>query len=152
MLGLIISKKLIQIYPKEKEGIIDKKFANLVNKKTCTEIANDLNIKKFMFLGPSHKSNLKSANKIIGDCLEALNWCYLFRWRIKIAETFVLTSWKKYVENSLLPIIDAKTTQLQEHSLKKFKELPKYTFYKKIGPQHKPIFKIDVQIKIRKRY
>ena len=33
VLGLIISKKLIEIYPAEKEGIIDKKYANLVNKK-----------------------------------------------------------------------------------------------------------------------
>ena len=39
VLGLIISKKLIEIYPAEKEGIIDKKFANLVNKKTCSDIA-----------------------------------------------------------------------------------------------------------------
>tara|TARA_Y100000816_G_scaffold278804_1_gene250395 strand:- start:2099 stop:2770 length:672 start_codon:yes stop_codon:yes gene_type:complete len=145
VLGLIISKKLIQIYPKEKEGIIDKKFANLVNKKTCSNIANDLNIKKFMFLGPSHKFNLKSANKIIGDCLEALIGAIYLDGGLKSAETFVLTFWKKYLENSSLPIIDAKT-QLQEHSLKKFKELPKYTFYKKIGPQHKPIFKTDVQI------
>ena len=49
VLGLIISKKLIEIYPAEKEGIIDKKFANLVNKKTCSNIANKLDIKKFMF-------------------------------------------------------------------------------------------------------
>ena len=33
VLGLIISKKLIEIYPNEKEGILDKKFASLVNKK-----------------------------------------------------------------------------------------------------------------------
>ena len=52
---------------------------------------------------------------------------------------------KQYLENSILPLIDAKT-QLQEYSLKKFKELPKYTFYKKTGPQHKPMFKTDVQI------
>ena len=49
------------------------------------------------------------------------------------------------LENSILPLIDSKT-QLQEHSLKKFKKLPKYTFYKKTGPQHEPIFKTDVQI------
>ena len=42
VLGLIISKKLIEIYPNEKEGILDKKFAGLVNKKTCLEIANKL--------------------------------------------------------------------------------------------------------------
>ncbi len=33
VLGLVIAKKLLEIYPNEKEGIIDKKFASLVNKK-----------------------------------------------------------------------------------------------------------------------
>ena len=33
VLGLIISKNLLEKYPNEKEGIIDKKLANLVNKK-----------------------------------------------------------------------------------------------------------------------
>ena len=37
-------------------------------------------------------------------------------------------------------------TKLQEFSLKKFKELPKYTFFKKTGPQHRPLFKTEVQI------
>ena len=145
VLGLIISKKLIEIYPEEREGIIDKKFANLVNKKTCSSIANKLNIKKFMFLGPSHKSLQRSADKIMGDCLEALIGAIYLDGGIKSAEKFVLNFWKQYLENSILPLIDAKT-QLQEHSLKKFKKLPKYTFYKKTGPQHQPLFKTDVQI------
>ena len=145
VLGLIISKKLIEIYPKEKEGIIDKKFANLVNKKTCSNIASKLNIKKFMFLGSSHRFLERSADKIISDCLEALIGAIYLDGGIKSAERFILNFWKKYLENSTLPLIDAKT-QLQEHSLKKFKELPKYTFYKRTGPQHKPIFKTDVQI------
>ena len=33
VLGLVIAKKLLEIYPNEKEGILDKKFASLVNKK-----------------------------------------------------------------------------------------------------------------------
>ncbi len=53
VLGLIISKKLIDKYPNEKEGTIDKKFANLVNKKTCVNIAKKLNLKKYLFLGSS---------------------------------------------------------------------------------------------------
>ncbi len=145
VLGLIISKKLIDSYPKEKEGIIDKKFANLVNKKTCSNIAKKINIKKFMFLGPSHKSLQRSSDKIVGDCLEAVIGAIYLDGGLKSAEKFVLNFWKKNLENSFLPLVDAKT-QLQEHSLKKYKELPKYTFYKKVGPQHKPIFKTDVQI------
>ena len=34
VIGLIISKKLLNMFPNENEGIIDKKFANLVNKDT----------------------------------------------------------------------------------------------------------------------
>tara|TARA_A100001011_G_C14288153_1_gene834824 strand:+ start:1373 stop:2041 length:669 start_codon:yes stop_codon:yes gene_type:complete len=145
VLGLVISKKLIEIYPNEKEGIIDKKFANLVNKKICSNISKKLNIKKFMFLGASDKSLSRSSDKITGDCLEALIGAIYLDGGLKSAEKFILNFWKQHLENSTLPLIDAKT-QLQEYSLKKFKELPKYTFYKKTGPQHKPLFKTDVQI------
>ena len=145
VLGLIISKKLIEIYPDEKEGIIDKKYANLVNKKTCVQIANELNLKKFMILGSSHKNLDRSDDKIASDCLEALIGAIYLDGGLKHAEKFVLNFWKHFLENSILPLIDAKT-QLQEHSLKIFKELPKYTFHKKTGPQHSPIFKTNVQI------
>ena len=50
-----------------------------------------------------------------------------------------------YLDKSIITLVDSKT-QLQEYSLKKFKELPKYIFHKKIGPQHKPLFKTEVQI------
>ena len=38
VLGLTIAKRLLEIYPNEKEGILDKKFASLVNKKTSLKI------------------------------------------------------------------------------------------------------------------
>ena len=145
VLGLIISKKLIEIYPSEKEGIIDKKFANLVNKKTCSSIAKKLNINKFMFLGPSQKSLQRSADKIMSDCLEAIIGAIYLDTGLRNAEQFILSFWKKFLDNSFVTLIDAKT-QLQEFSLKKYKILPKYTFFKKTGPQHRPIFKTDVQI------
>ena len=33
VLGLVVSKKLLELFPNEKEGILDKKLASLVNKK-----------------------------------------------------------------------------------------------------------------------
>ena len=60
VLGLVMAKKLLEIYPNEKEGILDKKFASLVNKKTCLEIAYKLNLQKYIF---TLKSNNK--NKVI---------------------------------------------------------------------------------------
>ena len=57
----------------------------------------------------------------------------------------ILNFWKKKIKDSVVTEIDAKT-KLQEYSLKKFKQLPKYIFHKKIGPQHKQVFKTEVTI------
>ena len=51
VLGLIIAKKLLEIYPNEKEGILDKKYASLVNKKACLEIAEYIDLKKYILVG-----------------------------------------------------------------------------------------------------
>ena len=48
VLGLVIAKKLLEIYPNEKEGVLDKKYASLVNKKTCLQIAKKLELQKFV--------------------------------------------------------------------------------------------------------
>ncbi len=145
VLGLVISEKLLEKYPNEKEGIIDKKFANLVNKKTCLLIAKKINLKKFILLGSSHKKLERSADKIIGDCLEAIVGAIYLDGGLKSVEKFILVFWEEFLLKSQITLIDSKT-KLQEFSLKKFKELPKYVFFKKTGPQHRPLFKTEVQI------
>ena len=145
VLGLVISEKLSNKFPNEKEGIIDKKFANLVNKKTCSLIAKRINLKKFILLGSSHKKLERSADKISSDCLEALVGAMYLDGGFKSVQKFIFIFWEEYLEKSTITLIDSKT-KLQEFSLKKFKELPRYTFFKKSGPQHRPIFKTEVQI------
>ena len=145
VLGLIISVKLLEKFPDDKVGIIDKKFANLVNKKTCTLISKKIDLKKFIRLGSSHKKLERSADKISADCLEAIVGAIYLDSGLKVAEKFILNFWKKYLLQSTVTLIDSKT-KLQEFSLKKFKELPKYLFFKKTGPQHRPVFKTEVQI------
>ena len=145
VLGLVISEKLLDKFPEEKEGIIDKKFANLVNKKTCLIIARKINIKKFILLGASHKKLERSADKIISDCLEAIVGAIYLDGGLKSVEKFILNFWDEFLLKSTVTLIDSKT-KLQEFSLKKFKELPKYVFFKKTGPQHRPLFKTEVQI------
>ena len=150
VLGLIIAKILLDKYPDEKEGIIDKKFANLVNKRTCVNIAKKLNLKKFLYLGASHKNLERSADKIVADCLEAIVGAVYLDGGLNQSEKFILNLWKKFILDSVITLIDSKT-KLQEYSLKKYKKLPKYTFFKKTGPQHKPIFKTEVEIPLSKK-
>ena len=145
VLGLIISKKLLEKYPDEKEGIIDKKFANLVNKRTCLNVAKKLNLKKFLYLGKSNINLERSLDKILSDCLEAIIGSIYLDGGLKSSEKFILSFWGTFIDQSIVTLIDSKT-KLQEFSLKKYKQLPKYTFFKKSGPQHKPVFKTIVEI------
>ncbi len=145
VLGLVISEKLLSKFPEEKEGIIDKKFANLVNKKTCLLIARKINLRKFILFGSSHKKIERSAEKISSDCLEAIVGAIYLDGGLKSAEKFIFNFWQEFLIKSNVTLIDSKT-KLQEFSLKKFKELPTYVFFKKTGPQHRPLFKTEVQI------
>ncbi len=145
VLGLIISQTLLNKYPNDREGVIDKKYANLVNKKTCSLIAKKINLSRFIFLGTSHKKLDRSSEKISSDCLEALIGAVYTDGGLKSAEKLILNFWSEHILNSTITLIDSKT-KLQEFSLKKFKELPKYIFSKKTGPQHRPLFKTEVQI------
>ena len=151
VLGLVLAKTLLKIYPEEKEGVIDKKFANLVNKKTCLLVAKKMELKKFITTGNSYKGLSRSDDKIIGDGLEALLGAIYLDQGIDVVEKFILNSWNDFLDKSSITKIDAKT-QLQEYSLKKYKTLPVYKINKQSGPQHSPVFKVEVEIKGSKKY
>ena len=87
----------------------------------------------------------RSSDKIISDCLEAIVGAIYLDGGLKAAEKFIFNFWNEYLLKSTVTLVDSKT-KLQEFSLKKFKELPKYVFSKKTGPQHKPLFTTEVQI------
>lgn len=151
VLGLVFAKNLLKIYPNEKEGIIDKKFANLVNKKTCLLVARKLELEKFITTGNSYKGLSRSDDKIISDGLEALLGAIFLDQGMHTVEKFILHEWGEFLEKSNETQIDAKT-QLQEYSLKKFKLLPIYKIQKQSGPQHSPVFKVEVQIKNSRKF
>ena len=151
VIGLVISKRLLVLYPHESEGIIDKKFSNLVNKKICKEIAARLNLKKYIRTGSSLKKIKPSDEKILSDTCEALIGAIYLDQGLNVAERFILKNWDSFIKKSNITQIDPKT-KLQEYSLKKYKKLPLYKNYKRIGPNHNPIFKVQVQISYSKKF
>ena len=145
VLGLVITKKLLEIYPEDKEGILDKKLASLVNKKKCFEIAQSLGLEKFVLVGNSKKKLIKIENKIISDCCESLIGAIYLDQGFDVVENFILKVWKIHLKSSVVTFVDSKT-KLQEYSLKKFKILPIYKLLDNSGPRHKPIFKVGVRL------
>ena len=151
VIGLIISKKLLNLYPNEKEGIIDKKFASLVNKKTCAKVFRSLNLKKFIKTGNSFKTIRSADERLLSDTCEALIGAIYLDQGFVNTEKFVLNIWKDFIQDSKIIELDPKT-KIQEFSLKKFKKLPIYKTIKKTGPNHNPFFQVSVQIENSKKY
>jgi ribonuclease-3 len=146
VLGLVISKKLLEKYPNDKEGSLDKKLASLVNKKKCLEIAKSINLDQFILVGNSKKNITNIEDKIISDACESLIGAIYLDKGINIVEKFIFNLWNKHIIFNDETYIDPKT-KLQEYSLKKFKLLPIYKLFESSGPKHKPIFKIGVKLK-----
>ena len=151
VLGLVIAKKLLEIYPNEKEGTLDKKFASLVNKKTCLIIAKRINLQKYILTFNLKIKKSFIEDKVLADTCEALIGSVYLDKGFQVVEKLILDLWSKEIKESVVTKIDAKT-KLQELSLKKFKKLPIYKLISNTGPRHKPLFKVSVKLVDTKFY
>ncbi len=151
VLGLVIAKKLLEIYPNEREGILDKKFASLVNKKTCLEIAKKLELQKYILILNADKKRNSIEDKVLADSCEALIGAIYLDKGFSFVEKTILDLWSSKIKESINTQIDSKT-KLQELSLKKYKRLPIYKLISNTGPRHKPLIKVGVKLVETKFY
>ena len=151
VIGLVLSKKLFDLYPDETEGVLDKRFAKLVNKKTCCEIAWSIKIQDQIITGNSNKKITKKDEKILSDGCEALIGAIYIDKGYEFVKNFILRIWKANIDKSDITVLDPKT-KLQEYSLKSFKKLPIYRLVNSSGPRHNPVYKVSVSIFGSKEY
>ena len=151
VIGLVLSKKLFDLYPKENEGVLDKRFANLVNRKICCEIGWSIGLQNYIILGNKNKKIDKIDEKIISDCCEAIIGAIYIDQGFNYVSEFILRIWRKNIKKSRVTVLDSKT-KLQEYSLKKYKKLPIYRVVSSQGPRHNPIYKISVSIVGSKKF
>ena len=63
VIGLVLSKKLFDLYPFENEGVLDKRFASLVNRKICCDIGLSIGIHNYIKIGNKKKELIKMTRK-----------------------------------------------------------------------------------------
>ena len=151
VLGLVIAKKLLEIYPNEREGILDKKFASLVNKKTCLEIAKKIELQKYILTLSAEKKRSTIEDKVLADSCEALIGSIYLDKGFNVVEKIILDLWSSKIKESINTQVDSKT-KLQELSLKRYKKLPIYKLISNTGPRHKPLIKVGVKLVQTKFY
>ena len=142
---MVLSKKLFDLYPNETEGVLDKRFASLVNRKTCCEIAWSIGLQNYIIAGNKKKIINKTDEKMLSDCCEAVIGAIYVDRGFDLARNFILKAWRKNIDKSDITVLDPKT-KLQEYSLKTYKKLPIYRLVSSTGPRHNPFYKISVSI------
>mgnify|MGYP001490322725 CR=1 FL=1 len=145
VIALILSKKLFDLYPNETEGVLDKRFAKLVNRNACASIGWSIGIKDFIKMGDNKKKIIRADEKILSDACEAIIGAVFVDRGYNYVKDFVLRLWKQDINKSYITILDSKT-KLQEYSLKNFKKLPIYKVISLKGPPHNPQYKVSVKI------
>ena len=145
VLGLVIAEKLTKDYPSADEGSLDKMLSSLVNRNTCFMVANNLALGDFILLGSTERSSLGNKKKsILSNACESILGAVYRDSDFVIVKKLILELWREHIHNIDQNLIDPKSF-LQEWTLKKYKKLPEYKTLSKEGPDHEPIFEIELK-------
>lgn len=144
VLGLAISEELLRRFPKEQEGEIARRYASLVDRDRLSRVATDLQLKRFSIARASALGG-KEAEKILVDTTEALLGALYLDGGFAPAKSFILKTWEPYLLDQPTSPKDPKS-ELQEYSQALFDLLPEYTVLDITGPDHNPVFTIELKI------
>jgi ribonuclease-3 len=146
VLGLVVSDILYQRFPDADEGELALRFNGLVRRETLADIARELDVGPYLVLGASEvKSGGRDKDAILADALEAVLAAIYLDAGYDTSRQVVITHWEKSLEKQRLAPRDPKTI-LQEWSQGQGLGLPIYSELERSGPDHSPIFVIEVQV------
>lgn len=150
VLGLVIAELLCELYPQADEGELSVRLNALVNAETCAAIADEIGITPHIMTGPEIAS--ASAAKLVnlrGDVMESvIATVYLDGGQehgLGFAREFIRRFWNERALIGAAIRRDPKT-ELQEWAHKAHATQPVYEIISRNGPDHQPVFTIEVKI------
>ncbi len=149
ILSYIIANKLYEIYPEFSEGTLTEARAFLVCEKTLAALADEMNLGPFIkFSKTEIATDGKRKNSILADTFEALLGAIFLDSDIAVAEKWVLDTYRDRIEKLDLSEIISYKSALQNYIQAKYqdKKAITYKMINKKGPDHKPVFTVEVRI------
>jgi ribonuclease-3 len=141
VLGMVLSEHLFREFPDAPEGKLARQFNELVNKRTCAEVAKEIGLGAHIRLGDSEaRAGGRAKESILADCCEALLGAVYLDGGWEPAREQILRHWlPRVAETGKTVPVDAKTA-LQEWMQAKGKAAPRYVKVARSGPDHAPLF------------
>lgn len=147
VLSLVLSEILLREFPRENEGALSRRRANLVNEASLAEIARDLGLESFLLLGRGEVHSGGAAKpRLQAAVLESVIGAVYLDGGYEASGSLVRTLFAGRLEGlPEQPAVDAKT-QLQAAVQEHFRSTPYYRLTGSDGPDHDKEFAVSVWI------
>ena len=144
VLGVVIASRLYAAFPQASEGELSMRFAKLVRRETCAEIAAEWDVGPHVALGLGEaKGGGRKKAAILSDVCESLIGAVFVDGGFKAAEALILRAWGDRITADAEPARDAKTA-VQEWAQSRALGAPRYEEVERSGPAHAPHFVMRV--------
>ena len=144
VLGVVIASRLYSAFPQASEGELSMRFAKLVSRETCAEIAAEWDVGPHVALGPGEaRGGGRKKAAILSDVCESLIGAVFVDGGFEAAEALILRSWGARITADAEPVRDAKTA-VQEWAQSRALAAPRYEEVERSGPAHAPHFVMRV--------
>lgn len=146
VLGLCIAEMLFARFAEAKEGELSVRLNALVNAETLAEIADELELHEFIRTGADVRDLQSERQKNMrADVVESLIATIYLDDGMSAARQFINRYWESRAAHVTAARRDAKT-ELQEWSHKYHETVPVYSEISREGPDHEPVFVIEVKV------
>ncbi|MCB8874666.1 ribonuclease III [Acidisoma silvae] len=146
VLGLTISVWLTEHYPREQEGALGRRLAQLVSQPVLAEVAERLGLPALLSVAPGEaRAGVRRRASVLADAVEALLGAMFLDGGLDPVQHFVRANFASAMLAAAEPPKDAKTG-LQEWGQARGLGLPAYDIVSRDGPSHEPHFVISVRL------
>ena len=150
VLGLLTADALVKAFPDATEGDLAPRLNALVRRETLAEIASEIGIGACLILAPGEEqSGGREKPALLADACEALIAALYRDGGMRAAKRFFEAHWTSRLHETKAVPRDPKT-RLQEWAQGAGLGTPIYSPVSRTGPDHAPVFTIEVNVKDRK--
>ncbi len=146
VLGLLTAEKLFE-FTNGDEGSMARRLNALVRKETCARVARQVNLGAYLLISPSEaRQGGRDKTSILGDACEAILAAIYLDGGFVAAQTFYDRFWYDEIAAVMAKSTKDPKTDLQEKASAYGYGLPAYSVIERSGPDHRPLFVIEVDI------
>ena len=139
VLGLVVCDFLMRTYPSEDEGALSRRLSGLVDRTTLSSVASSIELENYII----HGSGTSLNDSIKADVIEAVFGAIYRDGGLEQARPVIENLICTLANEVRSPPTDSKTA-LQEWAQGGKLGLPYYKEVRRLGPDHQPIFLVEV--------